>query len=213
MHLGTLHYIYDPLCGWCYGAAPLLKAAARVAGLQIRLHAGGMMAGDRRQRLTPELRHFILQHDPRVAQLTGQEFGPAYHQGLLWDPSMVFDSEPPITATLAAAEFGLEKEMLARIQRAHFVEGRKIADRDVLLDLGGELGAELGMEDFAKMFDAFSGARTHEHIEESRELLSAVGGAGFPTYAYETPQGWSLLNGAAYLGKPEAWANVLTALP
>ena len=27
----TLHYIYDPLCGWCYGAAPLVEAA-RTAG-------------------------------------------------------------------------------------------------------------------------------------------------------------------------------------
>ncbi|MCF3992670.1 DsbA family protein, partial [Pseudomonas aeruginosa] len=23
----TLHYLYDPLCGWCYGASPLLAAA------------------------------------------------------------------------------------------------------------------------------------------------------------------------------------------
>ena len=22
-----LHYIYDPLCGWCYGAKPLVQAA------------------------------------------------------------------------------------------------------------------------------------------------------------------------------------------
>ncbi|RLR78637.1 protein-disulfide isomerase, partial [Pseudomonas aeruginosa] len=22
----TLHYLYDPLCGWCYGASPLLAA-------------------------------------------------------------------------------------------------------------------------------------------------------------------------------------------
>jgi putative protein-disulfide isomerase len=209
MHLGTLHYIYDPLCGWCYGAAPLLKAAAGVAGLQIRLHAGGMMAGERRQKLTPELRGFILQHDPRVAQLTGQEFGSAYHQGLLWDPSMVFDSEPPINATLAASEFGLEKEMLARIQRAHFVEGRKIADREVLINLG----AELGMAGFEETFNALTGVRTQRHIEESRALLSAVGGAGFPTYAYGTPQGWSLLNGAAYLGKPDDWVKALTTLP
>ena len=24
----TLHYVYDPLCGWCYGAEPLVWAAA-----------------------------------------------------------------------------------------------------------------------------------------------------------------------------------------
>ena len=27
-----LHYIYDPLCGWCYGAAPLVEAARAVPG-------------------------------------------------------------------------------------------------------------------------------------------------------------------------------------
>ncbi|MEG1327174.1 MAG: DsbA family protein, partial [Janthinobacterium sp.] len=26
----TLHYIFDPLCGWCYGAAPLVEAARAV---------------------------------------------------------------------------------------------------------------------------------------------------------------------------------------
>lgn len=28
----TLHYIFDPLCGWCYGAAPLVKAAQSLPG-------------------------------------------------------------------------------------------------------------------------------------------------------------------------------------
>lgn len=27
MNNAVLHYIYDPLCGWCYGAAPLVRAA------------------------------------------------------------------------------------------------------------------------------------------------------------------------------------------
>ena len=27
MSSATLHYIYDPLCGWCYGAKPLIQAA------------------------------------------------------------------------------------------------------------------------------------------------------------------------------------------
>ncbi len=30
-----LHYIYDPLCGWCYGAAPLVQAARGISGLTI----------------------------------------------------------------------------------------------------------------------------------------------------------------------------------
>ena len=35
----TLHYIYDPFCGWCYAAAPLVKAAREI--LPVRLHGGG----------------------------------------------------------------------------------------------------------------------------------------------------------------------------
>ena len=27
MSESTLHYIYDPMCGWCYGAEPLIEAA------------------------------------------------------------------------------------------------------------------------------------------------------------------------------------------
>jgi putative protein-disulfide isomerase len=48
----------------------------------------------------------------------------------------VLDSEPPISAILAAdhiASRGLD--MLARLQVAHYVEGRRIADRDVLVVL------------------------------------------------------------------------------
>ncbi|MGL6011675.1 MAG: DsbA family protein, partial [Shewanella oncorhynchi] len=40
----TLHAIIDPLCGWCYAAAPLLDAAAK-AGFTIKLHGGGMLTG------------------------------------------------------------------------------------------------------------------------------------------------------------------------
>ena len=46
MNTATLHYIYDPLCGWCYGSAPLVKAARAV--LSVRPHGGGMMTGARR---------------------------------------------------------------------------------------------------------------------------------------------------------------------
>ncbi len=38
----VLHYIYDPLCGWCYGAEPLVWAASKVDGLALRMHAGGL---------------------------------------------------------------------------------------------------------------------------------------------------------------------------
>ena len=100
MNTATLHYIYDPLCGWCYGAAPLVKAAREVVNL--RAHGGGMMAGARRQPVTLQLRDFVKPHDLHIAQLSGQPFGEGYRDGLLRDTDAVFDSEPPTAAMLAA---------------------------------------------------------------------------------------------------------------
>jgi len=62
-----LHYLYDPLCGWCYGAAPLVRAARDV--LPVRPRSGGMMAGAQRQAVTPQLRAYVQPYDQRIAQL------------------------------------------------------------------------------------------------------------------------------------------------
>ncbi len=56
----TLHYIFDPLCGWCYGAAPLIEAARAIPGLDIALHGGGMMADGNRQPVTDALRRYVM---------------------------------------------------------------------------------------------------------------------------------------------------------
>mgnify|MGYP000541257890 CR=1 FL=1 len=39
----VLHYIYDPLCGWCYGAKPLIDAARGI--VPVVAHGGGINLG------------------------------------------------------------------------------------------------------------------------------------------------------------------------
>lgn len=102
----VLHYIFDPLCGWCYAAAPLVQAARQLPDLAIALHGGGMLAGPNRIAITPRWRDHVVPHDRRIAQLTGQPFGEAYFDGLLRDPMAMMDSEPPTTAILAAQALG-----------------------------------------------------------------------------------------------------------
>lgn len=43
--MNILHYLYDPFCGWCYGAAPLLTKAMEIEGLAIIPHGIGMLSG------------------------------------------------------------------------------------------------------------------------------------------------------------------------
>jgi putative protein-disulfide isomerase len=208
MSNAVLHYIYDPLCGWCYAAAPLVRAAREV--MAVRAHGGGMMTGSRRQQVSPQLRDYVIPHDRRIAELTGQPFGEAYFDGLLRDKGAIYDSEPPIAAVLAAdaiANRGLD--LLARIQTAHYVDGRRIAEISVLIELAAETGLE--KQAFTATIEAMSGERTQAHINESRALLAKAGGGGFPTFVLERDGHLSLLDGAGFYGRPDAWRDYLAS--
>ena len=207
--MSTLHYIFDPLCGWCYAAAPLIDAARGVPGLTVRFHSGGMLAGANRRSITPQWRDYVMPHDRRIAQLTGQPFGEAYFEGLLRDTTAVMDSAPPTTAILVAEEIaGRGLDMLHRLQRAHYAEGRRIADYKELESLATELGLEAAA--FAGAFERLSGAATDAHFRASREWLDRVGGQGFPTLVLEQADGaLARLDIGPFLGQPEAFAAAL----
>jgi putative protein-disulfide isomerase len=206
MDTPTLHYIHDPLCGWCYGAAPLVKAAREV--LPVSAHGGGMMAGPARRPVAAELRSFVLPHDQRIAQLSGQPFGEAYRDGLLNDASAVLDSEPPIAAVLAAdAIAGRGLDLLARLQTAHYVEGRRIADRAVLQDLAAEIG--LDAQAFAAELSATEGEVVQRHIEQTRALMRRLGAQGFPSFALEKAGRWQSIDVGPFMGQPAAFAEWL----
>lgn len=207
--MGTLHYVFDPLCGWCYGAAPLVAAARGVPGLDIAIHAGGMMAGPNCQAVSPELRDYVMTHDKRIARLTGQLFGDAYFDGLLRDTGAVMDSAPPCTAILAADELaGRGLDMLQRVQRAHYVAGRRIADANVLAELAQEMG--LDRSAFAASYARLAGTATERHFIESRSWLARSGGHGFPTIALERADGTlARLDVGAWLGRALEWADYL----
>lgn len=206
MSTPTLHYIHDPLCGWCYGAAPLVKAAREL--LPVQAHGGGMMAGLARRPVTAELRAFVLPHDRRIAQLSGQPFGAAYRDGLLNDTSAVFDSQPPIAAMLAAdAVAGRGLDLLARLQTAHYVDGRRIADRAVLEELAVEIG--LDREAFATALRAADGEAVQRHIGQTRALMQRLGVQGFPSFVLEDAGGWRRIDIGPFMGRPAEFADWL----
>lgn len=209
----TLHYIFDPMCGWCYAAAPLVDAARSVPGLKVEFHGGGMMTGANRRPITAQWRDYVMPHDRRIAELTGQPFGEGYFEGLLRDIGAVMDSEPPTTAVLAAEALrsGGGLDMIHRLQRAHYVEGRRIADLDVLTSVAAELGFDA--KAFASAFARLSGEATSRHIAESRQLLQRAGGQGFPTFVLAHADGTaSRIDIGPWLGRADEWKAQLATL-
>ena len=206
--MATLHYVYDPYCGWCYAAAPLLAVASALPGLSLELHGGGMLAGTRRRLVTPQWREQVMPHDRRIAQLSGQPFGAAYFDGLLREEGALFDSAPP-TIAIRAAQFmgGRGTAMLGQLQRAHFVLGRRISDPAVLRDLAAGLGLEARGFDSASQ--AYAGAAIEQHFRASARLLAQAGGQGFPTFVLEDRGVLTRIGHADCIGQPDAWLRLL----
>ena len=204
-----LHYIYDPLCGWCYAVGPLVKAARAV--ISVELHGGGMMTGTRRQRITPAWRDYVAPNDRHISQVTGQVFGEAYLHGLLEDYSAWLDSEPPTAAVLTAQQLrGAGLDMLALLYEAHYVEGRRIADEAVLTHLATQIGLDVG--DFLEFYHNFRGEKVNAHFAESRNFLADVGGRGFPTFVIERDDRFERLDHTQFLGRPDAWRAALQTM-
>lgn len=204
----TLHYVYDPLCGWCYGAAPLLEAAAGLPTLQIALHAGGLWLGSRRQPMGQALRDHVRPHDERIQALTGQLFGERYFNELLLSDGLLLDSEPPIRAILAVTELGGDGlSLLHRIQQSHYLDGQWVGDQAHLVRLAQEQG--ITPEAFAL---AFGQVDLAGHLAQSQGWLRRLGGQGFPTLGLM--QGGSLipLPASSFLGEPQAFVSHLAAL-
>ncbi len=196
-----LHYIHDPLCGWCYAAAPLVAAASALPGVDLVLHGGGLFGAP--IALDAPMRQHIRAADGRIAVLSGQAFGSAYLDGLLGDPATVLHSAPPIAAVLAAEQLGagLGPVMLKAIQHAHYVEGRRVVEPQVL----GELAQGLGLSS-----EAFEAARVacplDAHLSETRRLMAICGIRGFPAVLREEAGKLMPLPVSDYYGRPDAFA-------
>lgn len=208
MSAPTLHYIFDPLCGWCYAAAPLVAIVRSIEGLQLELHGGGMMSGTARRMVSPEFRLQVMEYDRRIAEVSFRPFGHAYFDGLLRNEDAVLDSTPPIAAILAAQACGKSgADMLAALQLAHYIKGLVISDPVCLHSLGTALGIDA--ETFKNELEKQLQGPVDAHIQSSRQLLQQVGGHGFPTMALETEGDFKRLDIGSYFGKPDEWQEML----
>ena len=208
MKNATLHYIYDPLCGWCYAAAPLIAVARELPNLNIAMHAGGMWTGAQVKHVTPELRAFVVANDARIGAVSRQAFGQNYFDGLLADDSAVLDSEPPIKAILAVEQLGYSGlEALSRTQKAHFVHGLQVSQQTTLSAIADNMGINTAQFDAA-----YEGIDIKAHTDQTRELMAKYQAQGFPTMVLVNGQSTERINHSQFYGQAEAFRAALLGL-
>jgi putative protein-disulfide isomerase len=200
----TLHFIYDPLCGWCYCAEPLVNAAEKVSGLTIRLHGGGLWPEP--TRLPAETRQYIRQMDERAARISGQPYGKAYLEGLLPDPTMTLESRPTTAAVLAAeAMAGKGLAMLRGIQHAHYERGLKVVEPEVLRRIAGEIGLDPALFDSRR-----ETVGVDQHITNTRRFMGQIGAGGFPAFVLEVGDQWLAVPHQRFASDPAGFAAWLS---
>ncbi|MCB4767564.1 DsbA family protein [Ancylobacter sp. Lp-2] len=174
-------YLFDPLCGWCYGAGPALGTLAANPVFSLELAPTGLFAGTGARPLDDGLAAHAWANDQRIEALTGQRFSRAYRDQVLADRRRAFDSGPAtlaLTAVHLAAPEG-ERVALAALQHGRYVEGRDITDPMVLaslLDAAGfpEAANRLAAPD-AALLEA-----TRTRIATARQSMRAFGADGVP---------------------------------
>lgn len=207
----TLHYIYDPFCGWCYASAPVISTVQSLPGLKIQAHGLGMLSGERARWMAADWRDFVRPHEHRIHALSGQPFGAPYVDGVQQRTDVRLDSSPPIAAMLAAESLaGRGVDMLKRLQIAYYQEGRSIAETPVILDLAKEIG--LDVDAFAKVFETVVREQVESHLETTQDLLHRLQVRGVPAFALEEGGRLHLLPFNRYLTQPDRFKEDVLAL-
>ena len=204
----TLHYVFDPLCGWCYGASATVSTLSENPGIQLRLLPSGLFAGEGARSMDQDFASYAWSNDQRIERLTGQPFSERYRSSVLADRQQRFDSGPATLTLTAVALTAPQRELgaLKAIQRARYVDGLDITRLDTLAAVLEALGlraaaARLATPD-AELLQA-NRART----DEAQSLLQAFGARGVPTFILEEGGRRELLHTSSVYSDPQAFVD------
>lgn len=197
-------YLFDPLCGWCYGAGVALEQLSRVDGATIRLSPTGLFAGEGARSMDRSFAAYAWQNDQRIARLTGQVFSETYRQQVLGATGATFDSAP---ATLAIVAVGLQaptEEMAAlkALQHARYVDGRDNGDMDVVIGILADAGFT-DAADRLRVPDPELMAAYRARIASGRADMALFGANGVPALVVGKGDSRRLLPSGALFGGPD----------
>jgi len=171
-------YVYDPLCGWCYGFSPVIKKLYKKfrSKLDFEVISGGMVVGDR---IGPigRVAGYISEAYKVVEGRTDVKFGNNFLNALK-EGSMIFSSIPPSQALTAFKKLRPNDAILMahEIQKAIYFDGKAPVNPTTYFDLAKMF--ELPVEEYKNLLQSEEIANaTQAEFRKSAEL----GVSGFPT--------------------------------
>jgi putative protein-disulfide isomerase len=205
-------YLFDPLCGWCYGAGSALERLGQLGDVTLEHMPTGLFAGEGARVMDAQFAAYAWQNDERIARLTGQPFSEIYRSRVLGHTGGMFDSAPATLGLIAVrvTEPAREREALGALQRARYVDGHDI----VSLAGVGEILQSIGLFAAAKRLrtpDQELKQTYHRRIEAARSEMRRFAISGVPTLLVGDDTERQLLPGNLLFGRFDLLVSQLQA--
>ena len=205
-------YLFDPLCGWCYGASAMLEQLVARRDFAVDLIATGLFAGDGARPMDDNFAAYAWTNDQRISRLSGQPFSEAYRHNVLGDRTRLFDSGPSTLALTAVALAAPDREFgaLKAIQNARYVEGHDTTDISVLSVVLRALNLPAVADRLANPDDVLMAAyRTR--LEAARVEMRRFGANGVPALIVGAGDNRRIVGASALFGSMEVLVEGLKA--
>lgn len=176
-------YVYDALCGWCYGFSPVIQQFHKTYkdDLSFEVISGGMITGDRVGPIG-EVASYIGEAYKIVENRTGVKFGNDFLLNILKKGKTVFTSIPTAIALSIFKTYKNEHhiEFAAALQKAIYYDGLKPENYSGYGKIAERF--ELDANDFVSQMNQ----PIHlQHAELDFKKSGDLGVTGFPTVFLE----------------------------
>lgn len=208
----TVTYLFDPLCGWCYGALPTIGRLGEQPGMKLVLAPTGLFAGEGARTMDAAFADYAWSNDMRIEKLTGQCFTEAYHTRILGQPGGRFDSAAATLALTAVALAAPERELevLKLLQEARYVHALDTSTLPVVIRLLRDAGLDAAADRLAAS-DAELLATNAARIRDARGMMQSMGAQGVPALVIHEGSGGRLLRGDALYGSFDRLLSAIAA--
>jgi putative protein-disulfide isomerase len=175
----TLLYIYDPLCGWCYGFSPVIQefAEKHQDHFDVGVISGGMITGER---IGPigEVAGYISKAYRDVEKATGISFGKSFLEGTMKKGTAIFTSIPPSKAMAIFKTKYPDKalEYASSLQKAIYYDGVVPTNIEHFALLAESYG--WNREEFLEKLDT---QQAEDLMQRDFQISHELGISGFPT--------------------------------
>lgn len=208
---GKIIYVYDALCGWCYGFSPVIQRLHQnfSSSIPFEVVSGGMVTGSRIGAIG-QVAPYISWAYKDVEQATGVKFGSVFLEKTLKEGKAIFTSVPPAIALSVFKTLQPDKQAVAfaaALQKAIYYDGIEPLHTEHYGILAQSFGIDAGI-----FTQKMAEPMYLQLAEKDFSLSQQLGVSGFPTVIYENSESKKYALARGYLAYEALEKNLKMAL-